>query len=279
MRSHFVLSYSRTIQLRELVSLLVRHFPSERVLIADSGQRGEKLSEILGPLYGQVIHIETVATGADSNMKAVEDYIDGPCIFYHDDDLFHPEKLKLSLKSAEENESDFMVSMKEDRDSFGLHSGNYDIIPSKSVMLSYFLDPYGNCPLMTGMYFRNKDVFRRVMSTEMLWLKYSDVLIVVKAVEYFTNIQIGAYMQYNEHDGNDNNVRDIAARDALSVGLRSYGDRELNIVSYLIYHGYARRLNYYIYGLILMLTSRFILTKYLSKLVVKLGRRFTKKSN
>jgi hypothetical protein len=279
MRSHFVLSYSRTIQLRELVSLLVRHFPSERVLVADSGQRGERLSEILGPLYGQVIHIETVAAGADSNMKAVEDYIDGPCIFYHDDDLFYPEKLKLSLKSAEENESDFMISMKEDRDSFGLHSGNHDLISPKSLILSYLLDPYGNCPLITGIYFRNRDVFKRVMSTESLWLKYSDVLIMVKAVEYFHNIQIGAYMQYNEHDGNDNNVRDIAARDALSVGLRSYGDRELNIVSYLIYYGYASRLHYYIYGFILMLTSRFILTKYLSKLVVKLGRRYSKKIN
>ena len=279
MISHIVLSYGRTIQLREIVNLLAINFPDDRILIADSGRRGEEIGAILGQLYERVIHIETDAADAGANMRAMQDNIEGPCVFYHDDDLFYPEKLKISLNLAGENKSDLMFSMKADGESFGLHSGNYDVIPVKNILLSYLLDPHGNCPLITGIYFRTKAIFIQVMNFEQEYGKYSDVLMMSIAAKQIRNIQIGAYMQYIEHDGNDNNTKDLEGRDGLSNALRTYRDRELNIVSYLIYHGYASRLHYYIYGLILMLTSRFILTKYLSKLVVKLGRRYSKKSN
>ena len=276
MISHIVLSYSRTIQLRELVNLLAINFPDDRILIADSGCRGEEIGDILGQLYERVIHIETDAANAAANMRAMQDNIEGPCVFYHDDDLFYPEKLKISLNLAGENKSDLMFSMKADGESFGLHSRNYDVIPVKNILLSYLLDPHGNCPLISGIYFRTKATFIQVMNFELEYGKYSDVLMMSIAAKQIRNIQVGAYMQYIEHDGNDNNTKDLEGRDGLSNGLRTYRDHDLNILSFLIYHGYLGRLHYYILGLILIPTSRLVLTNYVRKLIVRLGLQSSK---
>jgi hypothetical protein len=273
MISHIVLSYSRTVQLREIVNLLVINFPDDRVLIADSGRRGEEIHSILGQLYEKVTHVETDASDAIANMIAMEDSIVGPSIFYHDDDLFYPEKIKKSLDLAGQNKAEFMFSMKADRDSFGLHSQNYDVIPVKSILLSYLLDPYSNCPLITGIYFRTKASFIHIMNFEQIYGKYSDVLMMSTAVKQIRNIQVGAYMRYIEHDGNDNNTRDLAGRDGLSVALRTYKDHDLDTLSLLVYHGYLSRLHYYILGLVLIPTSRLVLTSYVSKLMVKLSKK------
>ena len=103
MITHIVLSYSRTVQLREIVNLLAINFPDDRILIADSGRRGDQIRGILGKLYERVIHVETEASEAMANMRAMQDSIVGPSIFYHDDDLFYPEKLKVSLHLANQN--------------------------------------------------------------------------------------------------------------------------------------------------------------------------------
>lgn len=272
MLSHIVLSYSRTTQLREIVNLLATNFPDDRLLIADSGCRGDEIGDILGQLYDRVIHIETDAADAAANMRAMQDNIVGPCIFYHDDDLFYPEKLRISLNLAGENKSELMFSMKADGGSFGLHSGNYDVIAVKNILLSYLLDPHGNCPLITGIYFRTKATFIQVMNFENEYGKYSDVLMMSIAAKQIRNIQIGAYMQYIEHDGNDNNIRDLEGRDGLSRGLKAYRDHDLNVLSLLIYHGYRDRLHHYILGLILVPTSRLVLTSYVRKLVVKFSK-------
>ena len=70
--------------------------------------------------------------------------------FYHYDDFFYPKKLKISLNLAGESKSELMFSMRADGESFGTHSRNYDVIPVKNILLSYLLDPHGNCPLITG---------------------------------------------------------------------------------------------------------------------------------
>lgn len=277
MISHIILSYSRATQLQEIVNLLNITFPSDRIFIADSGRRGEEIRDILGQLFGRVIHVETYASNAFTNMRAMQDYIEGPCIFYHDDDLFYPEKLKTSLDLAIRHKANLMFSMKTDGNSFGLHSQNYKTIPVKNILLSYLLDPYGNCPLITGIYFRSKEIFIQIMDFEQEFGKYSDVLMMCIAVKKLKNIQVGAYMKYIEHDGNDNNTRDLFGRDSLSKALRAYGDHDLNIISFLIYHGYPSRLHYYMLGLILIPTSRLVLTNYLRKLFLRMGFQSPKK--
>lgn len=277
MISHVVLSYSRAIQLREIVSLLHKTFPDDRIFIADSGRRGGEIRDILGQLYEQVTHVETYAANAAANMRAMKDYIEGQCIFYHDDDLFYPEKLKTSLDLAIRHKANLMFSMKTDGNSFGLHSQNYKTIPVKSILLSYLLDPHGNCPLITGIYFRSKDIFIKIMNFEQEFGKYSDVLMMSIAVKKLENIQVGAYMKHIEHAGNDNNTRDLFGRDRLSRSLKAYGDHDLNIISFLIYHGYPSRLHYYMLGLILIPTSRLVLTSYLRKLFLRMGFQSLKK--
>ena len=272
---HIVLSYSRTTQLKDIVGLLVESFPDDEILVADSGQRGDGLREILGDLIHDVEHIETGASDAGENMRAMASHVVGPTVFYHDDDLFYPEKLKLSLEMASKNNADLMFSMKFDYDSFNLRLNSFSRIEAKDILMSYLIDPYGNCPLITGIFFNGGQVFNQVMDFKDDYGKYSDVQLFCLAAKGVAKIQIGAYMKYSDHEENDNKIRDLQGRDGLSSALRMYDDYELFVLSFLIYHGYPNRIFHYFFGLLLLPTVKRIRRCYLKKLAIRFSKKFS----
>ena len=154
-------------------------------------------------------------------------------VFYvHDDDLFDTEKLIKAIDFIKINDPKVLVSPK------------YEIpfikkFQSRSEVLKmYFLDHKNNCPLFSGFYIKRMSyIFHYSILDDLYNGKYGDVHIMSGLLNIDNAFLFNfPFLNYNEHDDNDNKFRSLDDRKKLSNYIKSNGGFTNYIISNLIFY-------------------------------------------
>jgi hypothetical protein len=186
--------------------------------------------------------------------------------YIHDDDQLHIVYLLEAMDFIKKYNPNCLISPK-----FKINDVvKFDNI--KTIFKMYFLDPDNNCPLFSGIYFKNSSVVNRNnLLNNLIKGKYADVQfvsrILLSSKSYLFNLP---YLNYVEHDLNDNKLRNLKDRVSLSKFIRSKKGISNFIISLLIFHGYKEKIKFFTLGIILAFlyppTSYNIIKKALKKL-------------
>jgi hypothetical protein len=117
----------------------------------------------------------------------------------------------------------------------------------------YFLSPDNNCPLFSGIYLKSTSYLKENhILDNVISGKYADVQFVSRLLlnssAYLFNLP---YLNYIEHDSNDNKTPNLKDRIELSNYIRENSGFSNYIISLLVFHGYKEKRNYFILGLFL----------------------------
>lgn len=188
----------------------------------------------------------------------------------HDDDTFNLSNLKTAIEFINESDCDVLVSPK-------LELGTIkEFKIENEVFEFYFLTPNRNCPLISGLYLRKMSIMRPFTDHKHLIAgKYVDVQIITELLvkNHKSLVFNKPFINYNEHDSNDNIVRNLNDRISLSNYISNFRSMNNIILSKIIFFGYPAVRFKFIHGILLSFLRPKILLYISLKLIKKLIKK------
>jgi hypothetical protein len=216
-----------------------------KIIISDNGNQG-KNSFICGDIIFEYIDNSKYNDGASHSHQLLS--MDIKNFFYiHDDDQLNINYLLKAMDFIEETNLIFLVSPKLNIPKMI----NFNSL--NKIFEFYFLSPSNNCPLFSGIFISDSNILKKNKFLENLISgKYADVQFVSRLLlcenSYLFNL---SYLNYIEHDTNDNKTRNLYDRIQLSQFIRSNSGFSNLVISLLIFHGYKEKFKFFMLGLIL----------------------------
>ena len=190
-------------------------------------------------------------------------------VFYvHDDDLFDIKKLLKAIDFIKINDPKVLVSPK-----FEIPSTK-KFKSTSEVLKMYFLDHKNNCPLFSGFYIKSMSyIFDYPILDDLHHGKYGDVEVMSGLLNidnaFLFNLP---FVNYIEHNDNDNKLRSLDDRKKLSTYIKSNGGFTNYIISNLIFYGYPKMIHKLLFGIFLSFFNPFIFFTLLNKTIYKIFR-------
>ena len=244
---------------KELKALIEKHLNSgfNEICVFDSGN--ERTLRILD--NNSVKYFVTSANDGIENLRAAISYSNKNILVLHDDDDIYIDNLeKVLLKNPT---ADIIISP-ENR----LKNANVDL---EQILIMYFLS-HNQAPLISGIVLRNTSFSKIISCFPLNPYKYNDVELIIKLFKNFNMIiDKDVFIEYNRHDGNDNNIKDLDARDQLYKFLcNSATDIKVaKWIAPLIYYGYPERRKKYFIGVAKLFLRPHLLYLYLIKFALR----------
>lgn len=184
----------------------------------------------------------------------------------HDDDTFNLSNLETAIDLINESNCDVLVSPKLEIDTIK------EFKIENEVFEFYFLTPNRNCPLISGLYVRKMSIMRPFTDHKHLIAgKYVDVQIITELLvkNHRSLVFNKPFINYNEHDSNDNYVRNLNDRIALSNYISNFRGINNIILSKIIFFGYPAVRIKFIHGILLSFLRPNILQSLILKFIIK----------
>lgn len=262
-------SYTRTnevIRLLKNINELKKYKINFHIIISDNGKRSKENFESVNTTFEYLD-----SSDCKNSREHVYRIFSLPIknVFYiHDDDLFNIEMLVKAIDFILKNNPKVLVSPK------------YEIpfikkFKSRSeVFKMYFLNAKNNCPLFSGFYIKNMTyIFQHSILDNIYSGKYGDVHIMSGLLKIDNAFLFNfPFLNYNEHDDNDNKLRSLDDRKKLSTYIKSNGGFTNYIISNLVFYGYPKMIHKLFFGIFLSIFNPFIFFKLLNKTIYKIFR-------
>jgi hypothetical protein len=237
-----------------------------KIIISDNGNQGEE------SFKQDLISFQYIDNSMYKDAKSHVDQIFNMGLknfFYiHDDDEVQIENLLIAMDFIQSVRPICLISPK-------LRIPN--IVQFKNIneiFNLYFLSYDNNCPLFSGIYMENTSyVKEKHMLENLIDGKYADVQFVSRLLlntnSYLFNLP---YLNYIEHDSNDNKIRNLSDRIALSKFIRGNKGVSNFIISLLVFHGYKQKISLFILGVILAIFYPPLSWKIIKKIIKKITK-------
>tara|TARA_B110000503_G_scaffold141307_1_gene234376 strand:- start:1508 stop:2365 length:858 start_codon:yes stop_codon:yes gene_type:complete len=257
--SFVIQTFDRVDQTIKLLLQLSSYKNYGKIYLSDSGGRGKLIFERkLSQEGGKGIEFEYIDNSACKtghlHMWKIYDLNLKNMFLFHDDDLIVNSSFDAVLKTLINNpEIKYLCSTNKGCSNF---LDNFDKLSSQrkinQILKLYFLSHNGNCLLLTGLYTKNPGIVRKEIDNNFhISGKYYDVAMISWLFsQEKSKIVDNSYMNYINHDANDNLVRCLESRKSLKDFIRNQPGILNNIISRLIFYGYKSHRVYFISGIL-----------------------------
>lgn len=217
-------------------------------------------SNIKNSMPENVKYYQNQAKCGVENLLFAASKLNSPTIFLHDDDF-------LSVSAGEFLEIaeglNIVISPK-----YELESRLSDI---QDVLDLYFLDERNNCPLLSGIYLKNPSMLD-IKLTSFKCGKYKDVELIAKLIlDFNAVVSEKSFIEYIEHSSNDNNVRNIDDRIALSDFVYNLTNKNKPLFRELVLGFNFARIHKVLFALTVASERKTVFQKLLRKAVMRVS--------
>jgi hypothetical protein len=253
-------SYERLDSTVNLIIQLNKFTNYGKIYLSDSGSRGKQLFENeVRDKAGVNINFEYIDNSeyvtATSHMWRIY-YLNFENMFlFHDDDLVEESSFLEVLKLLNNNKKINYLCSTNKGDSYFLKNieSLEDQQKINQILKLYFISHNSNCLLITGLFTRYPGRLKNEVGQDFLIEgKYGDVallswIFIQKTSKIFNN----GYMNYADHDSNDNLVKSLQDRISLSKFVKSQPGFFNNILARLVFYGYRKKRLYFLSGILI----------------------------
>ena len=256
-----VLTNNREESTRKIILQLGEFLEFGRIIVSDNGCRSEETFKVGGIPF---IYVDNSKfPSAISHFYNILESEYKNLFVFHDDDQVQSFNFRKTLNYLIDNDSiEYAVSMR--------HESHRNIFYEsyKEIFIDYFLKD--NHPLISGQFIRDgKSLFDKVPDDTKFYIthgKYCDVAIVsLCLINKNSKCFNHNYVEYIEHDSNDNNTKSVESRLILQSFVEKQRGLQNYVMSGLIGYGYLRMLPRYILSLIMLISQPLLLKLYLLK--------------
>lgn len=266
--SFVIQTHSRTnnvIELLKNINKLSKFGIKFNIIVSDNGGRNKSDFESSGVSFKYLDNADCI----NARLHVLRIFSSSLTrVFYvHDDDRYNIENLLLAINYIELHDPNILVSPK-----FSIDK-SITFKDLEEVFKMYFLDEKNNCPLFSGFYIRNMNIMSKKLILDGIYNgKYGDVYIMSRLLTLVEKSLLfkHAFLNYTEHDGNDNKIRNLNDREELSNYIKSCGGFTNYIISNVIFNGYTSKLLKFLFGLLLTLFKPKIFIQLYKKLIFKI---------
>ena len=266
--SFVIQTHSRTkkvIELLKNINELSKHGIKFKIIISDNGNRKKNDFESSGISFEYLDNSD--CTNASLHVFRIFSLPLSKVFYIHDDDRFNIDNLLLAINYIELHDPNILVSPK--------LSIEKDIIfkDLEEVFKMYFLNAKNNCPLFSGFYIRNMNIMSEKLILDGIYNgKYGDIYIMSRLLTLVEKSLLfkHAFLNYIEHDNNDNKIRNLNDRVELSNYIKSCVGFNSFIISRLVFYGYTSKLPSFLLGLSLSIFKPNIFCQLFNKLIFKI---------
>lgn len=149
--THAIMSYDRYNALIEVIDSLLEVTDSTSIVVYDSGLR-PGVSELCN--NRKIRYVSSRVKNSRENFQNILDSEKRRLFIHHDDDTVNSNIIKIK-KEIINDQLHFATSLKRTDYDFNLTPGDRENTFERILEL-YFLDPDGNCPLISGLYCDNR---------------------------------------------------------------------------------------------------------------------------
>lgn len=214
--THAIMSYDRYNALIEVIDSLLKITDRTSIVVYDSGLRTEV---VVLCNNRKIRYVPSNVKNARENFEYILKREKQRLFIHHDDDTVNCNIINVKNKIIKDK-LDFATSLKNADSNFDFQ-GYHESEIFEKILASYFLDPNGNCPLISGLYCdnRKKWTFRQQFQFKG---KHDDVGYILDLFSRpNTKIFNEPYINYNEDVVGDNDVKVAEDRYALAQFIQS----------------------------------------------------------
>ena len=257
--SFVIQTFDRVDQTIRLLLQLSSYKNFGKIYLSDSGGRGKLIfQKKLFQSGGKGIEFEYIDSSACKtgplHMWKIYDLNLKNMFLFHDDDLIVKSSFDAVLKKLiDDSEIKYLCSTNKGHSNFFKNFDNLNTQQKiNQIIKLYFLSHNGNCLLLTGLYLKDPGSLKNEIDSNFnISGKYYDVAMLSWLFsQQKSKIIYNSYMNYINHDANDNLVRSIESRKSLKDFISKQPGVFNNIISRLIFYGYKTHRAYFISGLL-----------------------------
>ena len=214
--THAIMSYDRYNVLIDVIDSLLKFTDRTSIVVYDSGLRTEvfNLCE-----KRKIRYVPSNVRNSRENFENILKNEKQRLFVHHDDDIVNRYIIDVKKTIIKEKLS-FATSLKRADHNFKLSTGEQQKV-IENIMALYFLDPNGNCPLISGLYCDNRKEWT-IRPKFQFNGKHVDVGYILDLFSRpNTKIFNVPYINYNEDVFGDNDVKVLEDRLALAQFIQS----------------------------------------------------------
>jgi len=265
--SFVIQTHSRTPDVIKLIINIseLRKFDIEyKIIISDNGNRGRDAFESSGFKFDYINNSDS--KDGISHLKRIYSSRFENAFFIHDDDRFDIPNLLTAIKFIQNNNPSVLISPKYSIKSITNFKNKTD------VFKMYFLNYKNNCPLLSGLYLKTtQTISDNLIIQNIIKSKYADVQFMSKLLTLDKSTLFNLpFVEYNDHEFNDNNSRALSDRIKLSKYIFKQKGLSNYIMSLLVFHGYPSKIHFFLIGFCLSLFNPHIFILLIKKSIYKL---------